>query len=282
MRSWFVKQPTRFFIVGFIEVLLIVGFLDIYYLGKLGGVLVEAHGLVFDLFIFGIVLTAYDAIRQAEENKKRREAEKQQRIKRYKEELDDYRGWREKEAGYRVAGIIRRLKKEGVEDVVFDRLNLGQCSKEIVEKAVVAKAHIISLEGANLEYANLQNANLKRANLHRTNLKRANLHGADLEYANLLRLRVNEIDWIENLKKWKVKGVDNIESRYYVDKTPLKFDQDTLYKIRERPKKDDDIPKQCKGETIKGTPCKRKSKPGFNKCYQHLNGVWVFFAQKRL
>ena len=112
LRSWFTKKPTRFFIVGFVEVLLIVGFLDIYYLGKLGGVLVEAHGLVFDLFIFGIVLTAYEVVRG-----------KQDKVERYKEELDDYRGWEEEEAGYRVAGIIRRLEAEGIEDIDFNELN---------------------------------------------------------------------------------------------------------------------------------------------------------------
>ena len=283
-----------------------MGFLDIYYLDGLGDVLVEAHGLIFDLFIFGIVLTAYEVIRS-----------KQDKVERYKEELDDYREWKEDEAGYRVAGIIRRLESEGVEDINFDKLNLSKCSKEIVEKAVKTGARIISLQeaklyGANLQEANLLGANLQEAGLYRANLQEAKLGSANLLGANLLGANLQEADlgsanlqeadlgganlqeaklyqanlqeanlrgakvshknWIEGLKDWDVKGWKEIESEYYVDKAPEKdLNNFTYYRIKGKPKGEiNNTLNQCTAKTKRGNPCKNKPKAGFNKCYRHV------------
>lgn len=338
LKAWFVKHPIRFFIVGFIEVFLIVGFLDIFYLyelfdfGKWENILVEAHGLVFDLFIFGIVLTAYEVIRS-----------KQDKIERYKEELDDYRGWTENEAAYRVAGVIRRLEAEGVEDINFERLHLGRCSREIVEKAAKAGVHILSLQkarldradlrGADLGFANLQNAflvasdlrganlgfaslenailsatnlqevdlttailqgailseanlqealldgailqgaNLRSANLQGASLRSANLKGADLSETNLKGVKVDELDWIEKLEEWEVRGVGTVMSSYFLDEATQKdFLGDAFYLIKEKPKEEKFYtPSQCNAKTKNGERCKRKPQNGFDKCYQHLN-----------
>jgi len=76
-------------------------------------VLVEAHGFMMDLVIFGFVLTAYELFRQRKD-----------RIERYHEEIDDYRGWDEKEAMYRNAGNIRRLNREGESRIRLYHSNL--------------------------------------------------------------------------------------------------------------------------------------------------------------
>ncbi len=137
-------------------------------------ILVEAHGLLFDILFFSIILALYA-----------KSQEKKQKIKRFEEELDDYRGWKETEASYRVAGIIRRLRQEGIEDIDFNRLNLAQCTKEVVEKAVKEKAHIISLAGADLKRTRLGNADFEHADLERTNFQEANLERATFNGANL-------------------------------------------------------------------------------------------------
>jgi len=64
----------------------------------LQGATIEIFGLIFDIIIFGILIGIYNKI-----------YEKKQEIIRYKEELEDYRGWNEKEASYRIFGILKRL-----------------------------------------------------------------------------------------------------------------------------------------------------------------------------
>ncbi len=105
----------------------------------------------------------------------RREAEqaKELRIRRYREEIEDYLGWQSEEATYRIVGLIKRLNQEGVTD--------------------------INLEGAKLEGANLEGANLERAKLWRAKLEGANLKGANLEGAKL---------WEAKLEGANLKGVD--------------------------------------------------------------------------
>lgn len=265
------------------------------------GVFTEFHGFIFDIILFGIVIAIYDAIRSRRE-----------RIQRYKEELNDYRGWAGEEAAYRIAGLIRRLGTEKVGDINFDELNLAKCQQEIIEKAVKTRAHIVSLMGTFLREANLQKANLQGANLQKVylegadlqkanltsanlqkaylasanlqkaylggaNLQKAYLWGADLQKANLASanlqgVRVDEIDWIEKLKLWKVIGAEEIESKYIVDNTShTDIIGRTSYFIKEKPKKEKShVPKQCTAKTIRGNQCKRKPKSGFDKCTQHL------------
>lgn len=60
--------------------------------------LVEANGMVFDLLVFGILLSLYEALK-----------EKREKIERLMEEIEDYRDWQGQEAVYRTVGAIRRL-----------------------------------------------------------------------------------------------------------------------------------------------------------------------------
>lgn len=59
----------------------------------LDSVLVEAHGLLFDIFIFGILIVFFNRI-----------GERRRNIARWQEEIDDFRGWDEKEATFRIVG----------------------------------------------------------------------------------------------------------------------------------------------------------------------------------
>src|SRR5690606_26693352 len=60
-------------------------------------ILAEAHGTVFDLLIIGWFLLWLNKI-----------AERRLRNSRYREEIDDYLGWRSPEATHRIVGNIRR------------------------------------------------------------------------------------------------------------------------------------------------------------------------------
>lgn len=64
------------------------------------GIMIEAFGFIADIFLFGIAITIYEIFWKKKET-----------VTRYLEELEDYRGWNEKEASYRVFGLIKRLHK---------------------------------------------------------------------------------------------------------------------------------------------------------------------------
>lgn len=157
---------------GFFLVAAVLMFFGLWYVNachdpegfKWHDVIVESHGMLFDLFVFGIVLSIYEWFRERKEQTERILKAKYEKIERLHEEIDDYRGWREQEAAYRIAGAIRRLNR-----VEVYKVNLSECY----------------LVNANLEVVNLQNANLLEAELQGAKLNSANLSGADLMYASL-------------------------------------------------------------------------------------------------
>lgn len=120
--------------------------------------LVEAHGMLFDILVIGCFILWL--------NKRGMMSRK---IKRYKEEIDDFRHWKSEEAIHRIVGIIKRLNRHNV-----SKINLTDCSLIGAD-----------LAGANLSAANLSKTNLTGANLIKANLINANLSGAYLSRANL-------------------------------------------------------------------------------------------------
>jgi len=78
-------------------------------------ILVESYGMLFDIFVIGILIFWLQdrGIKKLEEQRKIREKEfeRKRTIQRYEEEIEDYLGWDEKEATFRIVGNIKRLKK---------------------------------------------------------------------------------------------------------------------------------------------------------------------------
>lgn len=117
------KKPVirRTIILG-IFVLITVSILDYIYKPEPADVLVEAHGLVFDILFFGLLLAVYEVVINQRREKKLKELEEERKIERYFEEIDDYRYWKESEASYRIRGILKRLNKLGI-----DKFDLNDC-----------------------------------------------------------------------------------------------------------------------------------------------------------
>ena len=166
-------------------------------------ILVEAHGLVFDVLFFSIVLGVYTFF-----------IERRRKIQRYEEEIDDYRGWEKKEAMHRISGSIRRLNKErksaralyrcylkganlmgaNLEGTKASFVNFKEADLKFVnfKYAGLSDANLngsilmgADLSDAELVEADLQNADLGMAKLYRSDLRGANFQHADLREANL-------------------------------------------------------------------------------------------------
>ena len=121
---------------------LILG-LDFFFEPSFKDILVEAHGLIFDLLLFGIIILAVDLWR-----------EKRERVTRHQEELDDYRGWHEPEASYRIAGLIKRLLRDGTKVTDLAGVYL-----------VEADLRTLNLWGIDLSKANLASVNFADSTL---------------------------------------------------------------------------------------------------------------------
>lgn len=143
-------------------------------------ILVEIHGMFFDLLIIGVFSTWLIEIGRKRIQKQLQEMQFQQLIKNYEDEIDDFRAWESDEASHRIRGIIFRLNKLGVKN--FD---LYRC---YLKKAELRKADILNscLIETNFEDANLTEANLSGSNFHKVNLQGANLTKANLQNGRLI------------------------------------------------------------------------------------------------
>lgn len=134
-----------------------------------GQVLSEAHGMIFDIAIIGILIFWLN-----------KTGEKRSRIRTYKDEIDDFRLWESEEAAFRTVGNIKRLNRHKLYSI-----NLAH------SYLVKTNLNYVRLTGANLNYANLFNSalinvNLEGARLNQTNFENCNMNQSILTkaYAN--------------------------------------------------------------------------------------------------
>lgn len=152
-----------------------------------GNFLVEAHGMLLDILVFGVLILCLNKL-----------MENRMENRRYIDEIDDFRGWEDKEAAYRIAGNLRRLKRNGYKGHIdlkhcyLAGLNLRKDGiLEYFSKYLSginltgAILFMVTLPGASLDFADLQDAKLLGADLEGANLLRANLSNADLRRVHL-------------------------------------------------------------------------------------------------
>jgi BTB/POZ domain-containing protein KCTD9 len=158
-------------------------------------IMAEAYGTLFDLLIIGWFLMWLS-----------KRAERYMLHRRYREEIEDFLGWKSHEATHRIGGNIRRLNRGGVREEF--RLTEAYLSGANLTGALLKKSDLwgadlseallggadlracniggANLENAILEHADLLDADLRGANLKDADLERANLEGADLRGVNLI------------------------------------------------------------------------------------------------
>ncbi len=125
--------------------------------------LVEAHGMIFDIAVIGILLFWLN-----------KNGETRQRIKTYKDEIDDFRLWESEEAAFRIVGNLKRLNRNQIYEI-----NLVNCY------LIKTNLNYVNLKGSNLNSANISNSSLIETNLENTRLNQTNLENSNLNQANL-------------------------------------------------------------------------------------------------
>ena len=148
-------------------IILVMGFSLKYYVYEFDSfcpqILAEAHGMIFDIAVIGILLFWLN-----------QNGEVRQRIRTYKDEIDDFRLWESEEAAFRTVGNLKRLNRHKIHEI-----NLVNC--------YLARTNLnyVNLKGSNLNSANISNSSLIETNLENTRLNQTNLENSNLNSANL-------------------------------------------------------------------------------------------------
>jgi hypothetical protein len=127
-------------------------------------ILAEAHGMIFDIAVIGILIFWLN-----------KNGETRQRIRTYKDEIDDFRLWESEEAAFRTVGNIKRLNRHKIFEI-----NLVNC--------YLAKTNLsyTNLAGSNLNSGNVSQSSLIESNLENARLNQTNFENSNLNQANLM------------------------------------------------------------------------------------------------
>jgi len=154
-------------IVLVIMAVLVIGLSLRYYIRDFDGfmpqILAEAHGMIFDIAIIGILIFWLN-----------QNGEIRQRIRTYRDEIDDFRLWESEEAAFRTVGNIKRLNRHKIYEI-----NLVNC--------FLARTNLnyVNLKGSNLNSANISQSSLIEANMENTRLNQTNLENSNLNQVNM-------------------------------------------------------------------------------------------------
>ena len=209
--NWIMAHKAQFFFCGVLASTIILA-LDCRNGFYWQGVLVKVQGIISYVILFGITLSLYEAFTEKKRKKVEKERVKNERILRYREEIEDFLSWDEKEATYRIVGNIKRLNKEGITEIYLKWANLegAKLMKANLKGAKLSDSNLkrADLEGAKLMKADLKVADLRDSNLRGANLREADLRGSDFRGADLKRANLGVADLrVADLRGSDLKGV---------------------------------------------------------------------------
>lgn len=143
-------------------------------------ILAEAHGMIFDIAVIGILIFWLN-----------KNGETRQRIRTYKDEIDDFRLWESEEAAFRTVGNIKRLNRHKIHEINLvncflprTNLNYVNLTGSNLNSANISQSSLIE---SNLESARLNQTNFENSNLNQANLKSAYASGANFKDAFLIK-----------------------------------------------------------------------------------------------
>jgi len=128
-----------------------------------GQIMSQAHGMIFDIAVIGILIFWLN-----------QNGEVRQRIRTYKDEIDDFRLWESEEAAFRTVGNIKRLNRHKIYEI-----NLVNCH------LIRTNLSHVNLHSSNLNSADVSNSSLIETCLENTRLNQTNFENSNLNQANL-------------------------------------------------------------------------------------------------
>jgi len=167
---------TTFIVLVFLSLVVFILTLP-YYLSDFSRiyseVLVEAHGMLFDILVIGILIFWLN-----------KRGEKRQRIRTYKDEIDDFRLWESEEAAFRTVGNIKRLNRHKINNINLVDCYLAKTNLNYTD-LIGSNLNSANLSGSSLIGCKFDSARLNQTNLENSNLNQASFQGAYASGANL-------------------------------------------------------------------------------------------------
>lgn len=165
-KNWFLQKSVKFYWVGIgIAFLILIPLGWSYEINYKDDVLVEAHGLLFDLLVFGILWSWYDTMKKQDENDKKEENERRLRIERHQEQIDYLRHWKSDEAKFIIRGHIQSLNKERVTKIDMSHIDISGPENEGSQKLRIEN---LELDESELFRSNLSYLTLPKASFNST------------------------------------------------------------------------------------------------------------------
>ena len=224
--------------------IIVIGFSLRYYLRDFDGffaqVMAEAHGMLFDIAIIGILIFWLN-----------KNGEMRQRIRTYKDEIDDFRLWESEEAAFRTVGNIKRLNRHNIHEINLVNCHLSRTNLNYVNLAS-SNLNSADMSNAFLIETNLQNTRLNQTNLENSNLNQADLTGAYASGANfkdayLIKARLDNAFLIKSNFKNAFLMEASLNGCYL---TGADFENASLYKADLRGAKGLTIEQLTKAKTL--------------------------------
>lgn len=175
----------------------------------------ESLGMVLDIIFLGIIWAVFDHRRS-----------KKLEIKRYKEELRDYKYWKGEEASYRIAGIVRRLNRKKFYDIDISMCNLKDAT--LFEVEVNRDILGTNFSNAKLSGAIFKNIDLSQSIFNDALLVNAKFNGSILTYVSFKGASLNNADFrgcksVDNAFFWASKFIETAKFDDNVDVQKLKL-----------------------------------------------------------
>ena len=203
-------------------------------------ILAEAHGMIFDIAVIGLLIFWLN-----------QNGETRQRIRTYKDEIDDFRLWESEEAAFRTVGNIKRLNRHKIHEINLVNCYLAKTNLNYVnlKASNLNSANVInsSLIETNLENTRLNQTNFENSNLNQANLKGAYASGANFKDAFLIKAQFENAFLIKTNFKNAFLMEANLQNSYLMG---ADFENASLYKADLRGAKGLTIEQLAKAKTL--------------------------------
>lgn len=208
-------------------------------------IIVEAHGLIFDLVIFGLLISLFEYIRN-----------KKEKISRFNEEIYYLSKWKNEESKYQILEKVRQLYELGQRTfhLSFAELNGANLAEFDLTNSVMvgvkmkhglfvrsilknvnlrsAKLREVYFTNAQLDGTNLSKSKSKKAKFTAANLIDTNFESADLRKASFINCYFSKVNfkdtllddvlvdnplWFDQLETANSYGVDDLRKNYIIE-----------------------------------------------------------------
>jgi uncharacterized protein YjbI with pentapeptide repeats len=193
------QRRIKLYRIGLVILIIIIALIWLLWWGadssKLEDVTVEFHGLFFDYLMIGLIYLLYDSRKEAADKAEKEE----EKIERWKEELEDFRHWEADESAVRILGILRRLEKAGAKAIDIDNCSFkGRTIHEMIFPDITtgsASFEDTILKKVHIKNANLDGAHFMSAHLSVCSFKGSNFSSSSFSFAELVSVDFTKTIW---------------------------------------------------------------------------------------